>query len=68
MPDHVHGIIFIDNDNKPVETHEFSLRVRAQKNSDGYRKFRRQMTLSKIIGRFKMQTAKKINQYKNTQG
>lgn len=78
MPNHVHGIIMIDNDayTPPVETipvktiHELSLRGRGQKqkNMDEYRKFRRQMTLSKIIGRFKMQTAKKINEYQNTQG
>ena len=67
MPNHVHGIIQIKNykykliktiyDNETcnvsnVETiHESSLRV----------KCRRKMLLSKIIGKFKMQTSKMIN-------
>lgn len=78
MPNHVHGIIVIENniDNVetipvetipvetiPVETiHELSL----QCNND--MKSRRQMLIPKIIGRFKMQSAKQINEFQNTSG
>jgi REP element-mobilizing transposase RayT len=55
MPNHIHGIIFID---KPVEIiHELSLP-----------KERRKMLLPKVIGYFKMNSAKLINQLQATQG
>jgi|LakMenE01Jun11ns_1017448.scaffolds.fasta_scaffold9682396_1 REP element-mobilizing transposase RayT len=55
MPNHIHGIIFIDN---PVEIiHELSLL-----------KERRKMLLPKVIGYFKMNSAKLINQLRGTQG
>ena len=52
MPNHMHGIVVI---REPVGTiHELSLR--------------RNMTLPKVIGRFKMQSAKEVNMFKNTSG
>ena len=55
MPNHIHGIIFIDN---PVEIiHELSLP-----------KERRKMLLPKVVGYFKMNSAKLINQLQATQG
>jgi len=59
MPNHVHGIVGINN-NPSVETiHELSLRNPKQ---------RRKMLIPKIIGRFKMQSAKHINIQQNTEG
>ena len=55
MPNPIHGIIFIDN---PVEIiHELSLP-----------KERRKMLLPKVVGYFKMNRAKLINQLRDTQG
>lgn len=71
MPDHIHGIVHIPH----VERiHEFSLQHRNEfylqpnANIKQYRTLRRQMMLPKIIGRFKMRTAKLINQARNTPG
>lgn len=59
MPNHIHGIIIIQH---PVETiHESSLRVMDIKQ-------RRKMLIPKIIGRFKMQSAKYINLLINNVG
>ncbi len=61
MPNHVHGIVIIDNDTVsiPVEAiHELPLQQQS-------RKLRRKMTLSLIIGRFKMQTTKSFHKIKN---
>ncbi len=76
MPNHLHGIIKIKNfnSNEPVEMglqpsvairiapvemiHESSLRESPNNN---YKIERRKMLLSKIVGRFKMQSSKKIN-------
>ena len=59
IPNHIHGILTI------VEAiHELPLQGSSPR---GWAK-RRQMMLSKIIGQFKMQTAKQINQFKNTPG
>jgi putative transposase len=58
MPNHIHGIIVM---NKLVGAiHESPLRMT--------RKQRRNMILSKIIGRFKMTAAKEINLLRNTMG
>lgn len=63
MPNHVHGIIIIQDRIPIVETiHELSLQ------GEKSNKFRRNMLVPKIIGRFKMQTAKKINLYQKTEG
>jgi putative transposase len=61
MPNHVHGIIHIEL----AETiHELSL----QPITTNDRLKRRGMLLPKIIGRFKMQTAKRINEHQKTTG
>jgi REP element-mobilizing transposase RayT len=61
MPNHFHGIIFItdtvDNVDNVGAIHELP---RQQQ--------RRKMLLPKIIGRFKMNSAKQINQIRNTPG
>jgi len=59
MPNHIHGIIIIGgNVNNGVGAiHELPLRIK-----------RRGMILSKIIGYFKMNSAKQINQIGNTTG
>ncbi len=62
MPDHIHGIVIIDNDAVSIHVeaiHELPL----QKSS---RKSRRKMTIPLIIGRFKMQTTKLFHEIKNT--
>ncbi len=55
MPNHIHGIIVITNSKRNIPNvgtiHELSLR----------KTFRRNMLIPKIIGRFKMITAKSIN-------
>jgi len=58
MPNHFHGIVIIA---EPVvgAIHESPLPSRQQ---------RRQMALSKIIGRFKMLTAKRINEIRQLRG
>ena len=58
MPNHFHGIvIFADNIG---EIHEFPLRMT--------RTQRRNMTLPKLVGRFKMLSSKHINLLRNTPG
>jgi putative transposase len=64
MPNHFHGIIHISE--QPVGAiHESPLQIPSPRN-EIYR--RRTMLLSKSIGRFKMVTAKTINQLNNTTG
>ncbi len=59
MPNHLHGIFFI---NDPVGAiHESPLRESLRHN-------RRAMTLPKVVGYLKMNTAKRINQSRNTPG
>ena len=62
MPNHVHGIISIVSDSEVGAIHELPLQ---QYNNW---KERRRMVLPKIIGRFKMNSAKHINQIRNTLG
>jgi putative transposase len=59
MPNHMHAIIVIngDTDNGVGAIHELPLRIK-----------RRGMILPKIIGYFKMNTAKQINQMTNATG
>lgn len=71
MPNHVHGIIIIHDIDVAIESpndksynnvgaiHELPLQ---------YQKQRCLMTLPKIIGRFKMNSAKQINQLRQTMG
>jgi putative transposase len=58
MPNHLHGIIII-NDQSVGAIHESHLREISQ---------RRRMLLPKIIGRFKMETAKEINVLRKRHG
>jgi len=61
MPNHVHGIIVIvENDQHVGAIHELPLRESPIQ--------RRKMILPKIIGRFKMNTAKHINKMRNSPG
>lgn len=60
MPNHIHGIIVITNDDNPVGS---ILELTLQELYD--RKQRRLMTLPKIVGRFKMNSAKQINIIRN---
>jgi len=59
MPDHFHGIIFITG-SVVGAIHELPQRESPRQ--------RRKMLLPKIIGRFKMNSAKQINQIRNTPG
>ena len=59
MPNHFHGIVIIKPSSAVEAIHELPLRGRAK---------RRRMILPKIIGKFKMNTAKQINQYRYTLG
>ena len=61
MPNHVHGIILILSDNHVGAIHES--RLRTDKITT-----RRRMLLPKIIGRFKMNSAKQINDLRGTPG
>jgi putative transposase len=58
MPNHFHGIITIQNETAVGAIHESPLRSDIST--------RRKMTLSKIVGYFKMNSAKYINQLLNT--
>jgi len=61
MPNHVHGIIVIvENDKNVGAIHVLPLRESPMQ--------RRKMILPKIIGRFKMNTAKHINKMRNSPG
>ena len=60
MPNHVHGIVLISGDDTVGAIHESPL---PRNTAD-----RRRMTLSKIVGRFKMNSAKRINQLRGSPG
>jgi putative transposase len=76
MPDHIHCIIVIKN--YSVITGQRSPNTACRKNYQNitvgsvdwelFRKARRIMTLPKVIGRFKMVSAKKINELRNSPG
>ncbi len=65
MPNHVHGIIIVNdsemNDDNVGAIHELPLQT-------NYMVQRRRMLLPKIIGRFKMNSAKRINEIRNSAG
>ena len=66
-PNHVHGIITITADSGGVGAiHELPLREPPTDVNDPAQ--RRKMTLPKMIGYFKMNTAKRINQMRGTPG
>ncbi|MBI1806765.1 MAG: transposase [Ignavibacteria bacterium] len=62
MPNHLHGIILIHDDMKSAvgAIHESPLQTTMMK--------RRQMLLSKIVGRFKMNSGKRINEARQIPG
>jgi REP element-mobilizing transposase RayT len=67
MPNHIHGIIEIVNTHPFVGAiHESPLQRNI--NPELYRKHRRKMLIPKIIGWYKMNTAKQINQIRKTPG
>ena len=72
MPDHVHGIIFIDNDLPTIPAVETGLKpVSTAVSTDkpvSITKISKQYSLSEIIRGFKTFTARKINEHQNTQG
>jgi len=74
MPNHFHGIIFItDNVDNVRAIHELPQHELPQhelplQSSQQSSQQRRKMLLPKIIGRFKMNAAKQINQIRNTPG
>ncbi|MCX7725624.1 MAG: hypothetical protein N2053_02115, partial [Chitinispirillaceae bacterium] len=59
MPNHIHGVIIINENDIVGAIHELPLQDIKQ---------RRLMTLPKIIGHFKMNVGKHINQLRNTPG
>ena len=78
MPDHIHGIIFVKQLDKmsvrDIGTvgnvgaiHELPLRSDGKQNV-AYQKIRRNMIIPKMIGRFKMQSGKMINEIRDTPG
>jgi REP element-mobilizing transposase RayT len=62
MPNHFHGIMLIESDDVGA-IHELPLR-----NATEHKQQRRRMLLPKIIGWLKMNSAKCINQIRNTHG
>jgi len=77
MPNHFHGIIFITDNVDNVDNvraihelhlHELPLHELPLQSSQQSSQQRRKMLLPKIIGRFKMNAAKQINQIRNTPG
>lgn len=62
MPNHFHGIVFIETDFVGA-IHESPLHGESRHE---YQKQRRKMLLPKFIGWFKMNSAKQINQFRNT--
>jgi REP element-mobilizing transposase RayT len=66
MPNHFHGIAFITDDAPVAAVHELPLRV--DETPEEYRLRRRRMLLPKVVGYFKMNTAKAINRILNSSG
>ena len=67
MPNHVHGIIIL-SETSVGAIHESPLRTDIHDSHEDYVTRRRRMTLSKIIGWFKMKSAKEINLLRNMPG
>ncbi|MCI0404773.1 MAG: hypothetical protein L0209_01650, partial [candidate division Zixibacteria bacterium] len=80
MPNHVHGIIIINEmvgaiHELPVQKHDLPAQKQGlpvqkpiQNTLESNRKARRQMLLPKIVGRFKMNSAKRVNEWRKTPG
>lgn len=66
MPNHVHGIIIINEMVGAI--HELPVQKPIQNTAESDRKARRQMLLPKIVGRFKMNSAKRVNEWRKTPG
>ena len=67
MPNHIHGIIIIS----VGAIHELPLReapARDDTAMQSHRSYRRRMVLPRIIGYVKMNTARRVNQLRNTPG
>ena len=70
MPNHIHGIIQIIEENMVEKNHVgaiHELLLQSDMDSDD-QMFRRKMLLPKIIGYFKMNAAKKINKIRDLKG
>lgn len=70
MPNHIHGIIVINDPGGVGAIHELPLHAspHASPLRKLYLRDRRNMSLPKIIGYLKMNSAKRINQQRNTPG
>jgi len=72
MPNHFHGIILItdnvDNVDNVRAIHELPIHELPRQQQKQRQQQRRKMLLPKIVGRFKMNSAKQINQMRNTPG
>ncbi|HUI29162.1 MAG TPA: transposase [Candidatus Acidoferrales bacterium] len=69
MPDHVHGIIIIEDSGGAIhELPRLEQRKDELPRQTDKMMQRRQMLLPKIIGRFKMNSAKRINEIRNSPG
>ena len=74
MPNHFHGIIFITDtvDNvraiRELPIHELPIHELHRQQQKQRQQQRRKMLLPKIVGRFKTNSAKQINQMRNTPG
>ena len=74
MPNHVHCIIWLDdycdgeNEGEVVVEIIHELSLRAEDEIKQYRKHRRKMLIPKILGKFQMQTSKRMNILGNTPG
>ncbi len=70
MPNHIHGIIVINDPGGVRAIHELPLHASPHASSlrKLYLRDRRNMSLPKIIGYLKMNSAKHINQQRNTPG
>jgi REP element-mobilizing transposase RayT len=73
MPNHIHGIINIwenpsGKNHNPLVGAIHELPLQGLVDNEKFRKQRRNMLISKIIGYYKMNTTKKINKLKRTTG
>ncbi|WP_299230011.1 transposase [Sulfurihydrogenibium sp.] len=72
MPDHIHGVIIIrENDLNPAQEIKKPIQawiIHKLQHNLNIQKYRRNMILPKIIGRFKTLSSKRINQLRQTRG
>jgi len=70
MPNHVHGVVFVDDNlvaEVVAEVHELPLQ-RENETPEEYRLRRRKMLIPKVVGYFKMNSAKAINKLLDSEG